>query len=452
MRLRDALRIQRGDVVAFVGAGGKTSALFRLAYELRSEGWRVLATTTTRVAQHEVENAPLAARLTPDVTPAVVRDWLNEHGFVFLYSASDDPRHKIIGLHPDVISGLVDSVNSDVLLIEADGARRLPLKAPYDHEPVIPRDTSLVVPVAGVDVLGQPLDEEHVYNASRIRERYGFPDGGVIIPPWMAVTVRDSELGLRGVPETARVIVLLNKVPPDGYDRLRAQRVAELMLRAPRIEAVALGAMQSSADPVYEVQQRIAAVVLAAGKSTRMGRSKPLLPWDGRTVIEAIVSRLLMARISDIVVVTGYKGQGVAQALAHYPVQLVHNPDYDQGEMLSSLKAGLSVLPETTAGCLVVLGDQPTLDGRVIGQIKAAFAARAGDIIAPVYRGERGHPVLFGRRYWPELLALEHGAPRDVLCRYPKSVTLVEAANDSILCDIDTPEQYRWERLRAGLS
>src|SRR5512134_991946 len=165
MRLRDALRIQRGDVVAFVGAGGKTSALFRLAGELRAEGWRVLATTTTRLAWDEAQRAPLAVRLTPRVTPAAIREWLNEHGFVLLYQREDHEQRKVHGLHPDMIAGLVDSVNSDVLLIEADGSRRLPLKAPYDHEPVIPPDTTLVVPVAGLDVLGQPLDEEHVYNA-----------------------------------------------------------------------------------------------------------------------------------------------------------------------------------------------------------------------------------------------------------------------------------------------
>ena len=180
MRLRDALHIQRGDVVAFIGAGGKTSALFRAADELRAEGWRVLATTTTRMALDEVERAPLAVRLTPDVTSKMIRQWLNEHGFVLLYRYEDAEQHKVNGLPPEMIATLVDSVNSDVLLIEADGARRLPLKAPKDHEPVIPPDTSLVVVVAGMDVLGQPLDEDHVYNAARIQERYGFPEGGEI--------------------------------------------------------------------------------------------------------------------------------------------------------------------------------------------------------------------------------------------------------------------------------
>ncbi|NDJ77656.1 MAG: putative selenium-dependent hydroxylase accessory protein YqeC [Chloroflexi bacterium] len=452
MRLQDALRVQRGDVVAFIGAGGKTSALFRLAKELSAGGWRVLVTTTTRLARHELEYAPLAVRLSPEIAPAQLHDWLDRYPFVFLYGDEDTKKQKVIGLSPDSIAGLIDAADSDVLLIEADGARRLPLKAPYDHEPVIPADATVVVPVAGVDVLGQPLDEAHVYNAARIQARYGFPDGAQILPPWLAVTIRDLELGLRGIPESARVVSLLNKVPPRGYERLRARRVAQMVLRSPRVEAVALGSVQNAANPVYELQQRTSAVVLAAGLSTRMGQPKVLLPWDRRTVIETIVGRLLAARVSDIVVVTGHHADAVERVLRNLPVRVVHNPDYARGEMISSVQAGLRALPNTSAACLVVLGDQPALDPRIVGQLHNVYAEGRGNIVAPVYRGERGHPVLFDRRFWPELLALKPGsAPRDVVRQHTDQLVLVDVANDSILRDIDTPEAYRWERRRAGL-
>ena len=451
MLLKDALGVQRGDVIAFVGAGGKTSALFRLATELRAAGWRVLATTTTRVASAEVRRAPLAARFDESTKPETVRQWLNQHGFVFLYSQEDTAAQKIIGVHPEVVAELLDRVNSDVLLIEADGARRLPLKAPYDHEPVIPQDASLVVPVAGIDALGKPLDDDHVYNAARVRELYGFPDGGEVIPPWMAVTIRDPELGLRGVPERARVVTLLNKIEPESYDLTRARRVADLILRSERIEAVALGAMHAPGDPVHEVQRRVAAVVLAAGRSTRMGESKPLLMWDGRTVIEAITSRLVTARLPQVVVVTGLRARDVSRALHKLPVQTAYNRDYRQGEMLSSLQVGLAALPESASACLVVMGDQPELDGRVLAQLREAYAEGRGEIIVPVYRGERGHPVLISRRFWPEILALSSGAPRDVLRRYSDQTYWLEVDTDSILRDIDTPEQYRLARKIAGL-
>lgn len=452
MRLQDALQVQRGDVVAFIGAGGKTSALFRLADELRTAGWRVLATTTTSLTADEVARAPLAAQLKSSTTPAEIRAWLDQHGFVFLHAGYSMSGQQVRGFAPDVIAELIDTIDSDALLIEADGAGRLPLKAPYDHEPVIPADTSLVVPVAGVDVLGQPLDDAHVYNATRIRDRYGFPAGGAVLPPWMALTMRDTELGMRGVPDHVRVVALLNKVAANGYERKRARQVAQLVLRSMRIDAVALGAMHLTCEPVHEVQQRVGAVVLAAGRSTRMGQSKVLLPWDDRTVIEAIVARLITARVPEIVVVTGYRGGDVARQLAPLPVKIVHNPRYAQGEMLSSLQVGLAALSGSMAAALVVLGDQPALDGRVINRVQAAFAAGKGGIVVPVHRGQRGHPVLFARRFWPEILALETGAPRDVIQRYPQEIATVKTSSDSILRDIDTPEQYRQERFWAGLS
>ncbi|MCD4687102.1 MAG: putative selenium-dependent hydroxylase accessory protein YqeC [Anaerolineae bacterium] len=452
MRLCDALRVQRGDVVSFIGAGGKTSALLRLADELRGDGWRVLVTTTTRLATHEIKRVPCARQIKAQTQAAEIRAWLDEYGCVFLYSRHDKAQRKIIGLHPEQIAGLMDSVNSDVLLIEADGARRLPLKAPYDHEPVIPPDVSLVVPVAGLDALGQPLDDAHVYNAARIQARYGFPDGGTIIPPWMAVTLRDPELGLRGVPDKARVVILLNKLGTHPYDRRRARRVAQLALHSTRIDAVAIGAMQAVGEPVCEVQRRVAAVVLAAGRSSRMGQSKVLLPWaGGRSVIETIVARLALARLSDVVVVSGHRAGDVARKLKRSPTRTVHNPDYARGEMLSSLQTGLNALPDTVSACLVVMGDQPALDARVIGKVMAAYAAGRGDIVMPVHRGTRGHPVLIDRRFWPELLAQEEGTPRVVLARHPRDIALVKVNTDSILRDIDTPEQYRRERFRAGL-
>ncbi|MEW6578583.1 MAG: selenium cofactor biosynthesis protein YqeC [Chloroflexota bacterium] len=453
MLLREALRVQRGDVVSFVGAGGKTAALFRLAAELRAESWRVLATTTTRVASYEVAQAPAAVQVTGAVTSGHIRDQLGEHSFVFLYAAGDaENAHKVVGLPPAAIAGLIDSVNSDVLLIEADGARRLPFKVPRAHEPVIPPETTLVVLVAGVDALDQPLDEAHVYNAARLCDRYGFVEGERLIPPWMAVALRDPELGLRGVPDDARVCVLLNKTPGKGYVHRRARRVAQLVLRSARIEAVALGAMQSPGEPVWEVQRRVAAIVLAAGESARMGQPKPLLPWDrGQTVIEVIVARLVALRLAEIVVVTGHRAEDVARAVEYLPVRVVHNPDYRQGEMISSVQAGLRALPQEIAACLMVMGDQPALSACVVDQVLLAYGHGRGEIIAPVYEGRRGHPVLFDSRYWPELLALEAGAPRDVIARYPDRLHLVPVDDDSILRDIDTPEQYRRERRLAGL-
>jgi len=127
------------------------------------------------------------------------------------------------------------------MLIEADGSRGLPLKAPRAHEPVIPSEATLVIPIASLSVLGQPLDEDHVYNAAAIDERYGFGIGNRVKSPWVAQVLRDEELGLRGIPDRARVIALLNQTPATGYLRARARMIAGFILRSHRVKGVALG-------------------------------------------------------------------------------------------------------------------------------------------------------------------------------------------------------------------
>ncbi len=340
---------------------------------------------------------------------------------------------------------------SDVTLIEADGARRLPFKAPYAHEPLIPAGTSLVVPVAGLDILGQPLDDQHVYNASAMIERFGYTLGERVKAPWVASVLRDEELGLKGIPNSARVVALINKVPFAGYQRGRARLIARLILGSERVQSVVLGAVQR-VDPIYEVRRRVGAVVLAGGLSSRMGQSKVLMPWDDRPIINVILERLRSARVDDTVVVTGHNAEKVRAAIAREGVRHAHNPDYEAGDMLSSLQTGLRALHPSITACLVVLGDQPQLETHVITDVLAAYAEGKGTIVAPSYHRRRGHPILIDRMYWPEILDLPAGsAPRDVINAHGDSTAYVDVDTDSVLRDIDTPDDYQRERRLAGL-
>ena len=457
MRLREALDIRRGDIVAFVGAGGKTSLLFRLGHELAQEGWRVVATTTTRMAASELEMAPSTLALGANGNRTNVRDvWrrLNAYGFVLAYNRI--ARDKVLGLKAHQVEWLADRVNSDALLIEADGARRLPFKAPRPHEPVVPAGATLVVPVVGVDVIGQPLDEQHVYNPAPLSEIYGFAPGMPIYAAWVAQALRHEDIGLRGVPPGARVTALVNKADT-ALLRARARVVARIALRTregeeePRIQGVAVGSARRL-ESGWELHRRVGAVVVAAGSSTRMGQPKVLLPWGNGTVIESIVNRLRGAHLSEIVVVTGHARARVEAALAQQPVRLVHNPDYATGEMTSSVQAGLRALGPETAACLLVLGDQPLLRGRVIWQVLSAYTRGLGRIVAPSYRMRRGHPVLIDRAFWPAILALGAGeAPRDVIRMHGDELYHVVVDTDWVLRDIDTPEDYAQALREAGL-
>ena len=187
--------------------------------------------------------------------------------------------------------------------------------------------------------------------------------------------------------------------------------------------------------------------------SSRMGQSKVLLPWsDNRTIIEHIIEQLIHSRVDYIIVVTGHQAAEVKELVKPYGVKVVYNRAYKTGEMLSSLKAGLRAMPAHMSAALIALGDQPRIQPRVIYQVLNAYAEGANDIVAPSFEMRRGHPILIGRRYWPELLKLRgDGAPRDVINAYPERITYVKVDTDSVLRDVDTPEDYNEERYRAGL-
>lgn len=453
MKLKDAFGLGRGDVVSLVGAGGKTSLLLGIGHELAADGWRVLATTTTRIAEAQMGLIPAALR--PEHGARAISDALESERFVFLY---DEIRgEKVYGATETTIGWLLDALDADILLIEADGARGLPLKAPHAHEPVIVPETTLVIHSSLIDVLGQPLNDQHVYNPDAIIEQYGFYPDAPIKSPWLAQIIRDETLGMKGVPERARAIAFLNGVPQAGYMRGRARMVARLALGTPRLNAAALGNVnyREGVEPVvHEVQRRVGAVVLAAGMSRRMGEPKVLLPWlGGKTILEHILSQLILTRVEPVVVVSGNRASDVQQIAERVGVECVHNPRYETTDMLASLKQGLLALPESVSAALIVLGDQPRLQPRIISQVLAAYAEGKGTIVAPSYQMRRGHPILIDRRYWPELLALpDDAAPRDVINVHADQVAYVVTDDDSVLRDVDTPDDYRSERRRAGLA
>jgi molybdenum cofactor cytidylyltransferase len=191
----------------------------------------------------------------------------------------------------------------------------------------------------------------------------------------------------------------------------------------------------------------VVAAVLAAGESRRMGCPKPLLAWGETTVLGRTLQNLLASRIDEVLVVTGLEAEAVTREAANFSVKAIYNPDYASAEMLSSLQVAVRALPPGCKGVLVVLADQPLIPTAVFDQVIAAFDYNEQRIVAPVFEGQRGHPVLFGRRFFSDLLALPPGsAPRDLLRAHPDAVYLIPVESDSILLDLDWPAEY--ERYR----
>jgi molybdenum cofactor cytidylyltransferase len=186
----------------------------------------------------------------------------------------------------------------------------------------------------------------------------------------------------------------------------------------------------------------IAAIVLAAGRSTRMGTANKLTAdIGGEPMVRHAVKAALASAAQPVLVVTGHEAGNVRAALTGLEVSLLHNPDFAAG-LSSSLKAGIAAVPDTAEGTLVLLGDMPQITAAHLDRLIAAFAAEGGaGIIAPTHAGKRGNPLLWPRVYFREMLQLEGDAgAKRLLAAHASRVREVDLGTDAIFADVDTPE------------
>ena len=189
----------------------------------------------------------------------------------------------------------------------------------------------------------------------------------------------------------------------------------------------------------------ICAIVLAAGRSSRMGVQKLLLPFAGKTVISHIVDQLLASTVDRVVVVTGHEPQRISEVLSGKAVSIVHNADYDSG-MLSSVRCGLLAIPKGCKAVLVAIGDQPSINTELVSLMIRSFDAGQKKILVPCYEGKRGHPLLFSSLYREEVLTrYDDVGLRGLLRAHPDEVFELTASTPSVLSDMDYPEDYRRE-------
>ncbi|HID53306.1 MAG TPA: putative selenium-dependent hydroxylase accessory protein YqeC [Anaerolineae bacterium] len=487
--LRQALGLHgRNHLVSIVGGGGKTSLMFALARALPG---RVVLTTTTRIFAAQIKLAPAvchAADLYPENRPQIGRatdrkksvkstqsaavhfaDRLNAYltQFGSCLVVGEVQGEKALGVTPELPGQLLVRPDVDFVIVEADGSRMRPIKAPAEHEPVIPPETTLVVPVMGLDALDGPIgkvahrpelalsvigDRSGVVGerCSIVGGRAAAGEERVLTPQEAAVLLTHPRGGAKNTPPGARVIPFINKVETDEQltaARQIAYHALRLTPHASRLTQVVLGAVQSN-QPVREVHSRVTAVVLAAGQSSRMGQVKQLLPWGETTVLGQTIRHLKGTAVHDILVVSGYEADKIEMIALREGVHAIRNTQYAQGEMISSLQTAVRQLPEWVTAVLVILADQPMVPPEVIDQLLFAYWQGMGSLIAPEFDGRRGNPVLIGRDHFAELLTLTPDeAPRTLLQRHPADLHLVSVSSAAVLHDLDSPEDYeRWRR------
>ncbi len=243
----------------------------------------------------------------------------------------------------------------------------------------------------------------------------------------------------------------------NGFDQVLERLLADVPVAPADIMAMGVGGLlkETQVRPQPRVsppqvatgarQPRIAAVVLAAGQSRRMGaRNKLLADIDGVPMVARAVDAALAEANGGVYVVTGHEHRQVAGALAGRDVRLVHNPHYTEG-LSTSLAAGLAALGDDVDGALVCLGDMPRVTRAHIAKLVAAFDPLEGRAICvPLWAGKRGHPVLWGRQFFPEIRTIKGDVgARHLLGEYAELVCEVPVDDDGVLLDVDSPEALR---------
>jgi len=473
MLLYQALDVKDGDVISFVGAGGKTTAALRLMEELAGIEQRVVFTTTTKILEPIPREDECLLLSHEEEALVQVPELLTHYPKVFLAQrrleevdptalAESDREYpmrpnKLAGVPPSLVdrlalrlcSGQAQRLGGVVILVEADGAGHRALKAPAAHEPVVPASTTILVPMTDLTVLGKPLAEEHVHRPELVAGLSGAAVGQPVTVEMVAMVLSHPEGGLKGLPKQARVIPILNQMVEDRpLDE--AREIAHLILRNQRIERVVIASLRAS-DPVLEVitpGAKVAAIVLAAGESQRFGQPKQLLPVGDKTMIQHVVDVVLDSPLEQVMVVLGCRAPEIGASIAGRPVLVVVNQEWKSG-LSSSVRAGLSAVEPEVGATLFVLADQPGVTTEVIAKIIERYRQICAPIVVPTHHGQRGNPVLFDRSLFAELMKVKGDqGGRRLIAKHEDELEEIEMETGAILTDIDTPDDYQTANLQ----
>ncbi|MBL8089572.1 MAG: putative selenium-dependent hydroxylase accessory protein YqeC [Anaerolineales bacterium] len=470
MNLLQALRLDKKNkngVISFVGSGGKTTAMFQLAkqiYELRITSYVFLTCTThlgtwqTKLADHHiVVKSKNYLRNIPD------------KGIILLTGEIENEKTKPID--EETLNWLhIYCKNKNIpLLIEADGSRQKPIKAPADHEPPIPEFTDIVIHVTGLSALGKKLNDEHVHRAEIFSQLTNLQINESITAESIIKALTHPQGGLKNIPPHAKKIALLNQADTPELLSIGGSMAQKLLNH---FDSVLVGSLQQDDFQTFE---KTAGVILAAGDSTRFGSPKQLLDWKGKPFIRHIAETALHADLQPVLVITGSHHADIESCLKDLPVTVIHNPNYKNGQS-ESIKLGIknlapSVLSDTSpksttevlensenqfsgfgggrvgvGSCVFLLADQPQIPVEVIRALKEKHSQTLSPIIAPLVLEERrANPVLFDKVTFPDLLQLTGDVGGRAIFDKHK-VDYLPWHDDILIFDVDTKEDY--ERLK----
>jgi molybdenum cofactor cytidylyltransferase len=368
-----------------------------------------------RVAPYKVRKLGIVSTLLPGLSPKVVEKTLKITEARLAPSGAKIIAERRVPHEPRALSRAIEEVlKAGAELVIVFGASAI-----ADRRDVIP---------AAIEAAGGEI------------EHFGMP----VDPGNLMLIGKAKGAAVIGAPGCAR------SPKENGFDWILMRLLAGLAVSREDITGLGVGGLlmeivtrpQPREEPAPEKGRRIAAVVLAAGRSTRMGAvNKMIAEIGGKPLVRIAAEQALASRAAPVIVVTGHQRERIEAALAGLSVRFVHNPDYAEG-LGSSLKAGIAAVPEDADGAIICLGDMPQVDAALIDRLIVAFDPERGAlIVVPSIEGRRGNPVVWSRRFFHELMGIQGDiGARHLIGQYAEAVAEVSLAGDAALTDVDTPE------------
>ena len=432
----------RYPVLSVVGGGGKTSLIFRIMEELTAVGKKVLITTTTHMAYEP--DRPFAE----DGDIISIKHNLEEHGYT-IAAALDREKCKISALSEEKMKEI--TALADVILIEADGAKKCPLKVPASWEPVIWKPTDLVIAVAGMDAAGKPI-QEVCHRPENVADFLGKEAEEKLTEEDIVRIVLSTE-ALRKCVNGREYRVLLNKADIPGKsqaaesiaDRLEEQGIHAAWGSLREKEYYICGKSETERKRAAQMPSKrvkLALIMLAAGNSRRFGSNKLMYEVDGVPMYQRTLRLLQKAaeRIPDsrIVVVTQPQYSEIIDVVKETGAEVLFNPKPERG-IASSMQIGLEIAKDADA-CLFTVSDQPWLTAETIIALYDAFQSENKGMACTI-RGEKtGNPCIFSKKYYRELMEItgDKGG-KQIIKRYPEDVTYLKISDEREQQDVDVP-------------
>ncbi|MFC2028942.1 selenium cofactor biosynthesis protein YqeC [Chloroflexota bacterium] len=447
MNLLSALRINKDSRVAFVGSGGKTTAISQLVSEYSNN---CIISTTTHLGEWQSGIAD----------QHVIIDDLTKWKEV-----SNLRRRSLLITGPQVGSRLTGLDSTDIkrcfelcskrqmpLILECDGSRQLPFKAPKIDEPLIPKLVNTVVVTCGLSGLSKPLGPSTTYHPELYSKLSGIKLGYELTSTGLIKILSHQEGALKRIPDHAKKILLLNQADTP-YLQAAACGIAARLEN--EYDSVVISSLRSG--KVFSCFESTSAIILAAGSSTRFGKPKQLLDIRGTPFLSAIIDSAILAGLSPIIVVTGSGHKEISTSIEEYrkDVSIIYNPFWKNGQS-TSIQAGLNALEQVSiimhrkmgnrneripGSVIFLLADQPQVGPILLESLVDEHSRNLSPIIAPLVDGQRANPVLFDRTTFQHLSNLSGDVGGRGIFKYIPP-TYIHWYDQSILLDVDTNSDH----------